>query len=350
MTNDTLYWILSTLPQVIGAMTGLLIAGITFFFQSLDKEVEKDESRSTAAHEVKRRIYRETVILLVVSILTIFWDVILIRFVPELTEIINSTDSRSYGECLALTMSRLITIGTNIFSFVLLFMILHKILDPDYIREVNDSLANKQKEDIPENDSVDPQVFIEYFRKFEKVVRSFYSDIYPLRKAPLRTLIRQLENDRIITPHDVEEIQGIINKRNIYIHGGDIGRVSKKIIDVLSRYIADLEVSRKKYMARRGISRMEESFRIWIDKYVDEFSDAVELDQAVRYEMDYGMFKVSRDGDLLFIYVDDGRSLYLRGEKAKKTFLDILEEKYSLGDGLSLEDSDSFQRAIDDDR
>jgi len=54
MDKDTLYWILSTLPQVIGALTGLLVAGITFLFQSLDKEMEKDESSIPAIMEIKK--------------------------------------------------------------------------------------------------------------------------------------------------------------------------------------------------------------------------------------------------------------------------------------------------------
>lgn len=65
--ENTLFWILSTLPQVIGAMTALLITGMTFFFEMLNKEVERRESLSTVAFAIKKIEFAKSIKLLVVS-------------------------------------------------------------------------------------------------------------------------------------------------------------------------------------------------------------------------------------------------------------------------------------------
>ena len=94
---------------------------------------------------------------------------------------------------------------------------------------------------------------------------------------------------------------------------------------------------------------MEEVFKIWIKRYVEDFSDAEQLDQAVRYERDYGIYKASKDGDRLYIHTSDGRPLYITNEASKKIFLKILEDIYSMGDGLSIEESASFKYANEKD-
>ena len=40
-------------------------------------------------------------------------------------------------------------------------------------------------------------------------------------------------------------------------------------------------------------------------------------------------------------------NLYIRNEKSKKLFLKMLEEMYSIGDGLSIEESASFNMQME---
>lgn len=346
MEEDTLYWILSTLPQVIGALAGLQIAGITFFYQSLDKRVERDESAVTAIQEMKRRIYAETITILVVSIAAILADVILLGLTPWLSAWLSG-----FGSLVCRCRVLLVTVCTvaamlNVSVFIKLYTLLKQILDPSYQQEVNALLADSEKKGVAVGDSVTSQEFLEHFIRFEKAVRDFFP--YTMRKSPLRNLINLLVRENIIPAGDVGDIQSVINKRNIMVHGNDIGRVGNNVMDFLAKLTAVLEKEREPYMKRTRASRMDNHFRMWIDNNVDDLQDAECLDHAVRYKEDYGMYKVSQDGEKLFVHTDDSGSLYLNGEKAVKLFLDILEEKHGIG-GLSVEDSASFQRAIDKD-
>lgn len=347
MDKDTLYWILSTLPQVIGAMTGLLVAGITFLFQSLDKEMEKDESSIPAISEMKQQIYAKTIVLLIVSILAILIDVISLGGTPWLSDKLSNLSWMKWMGQLIVFFICMVTVGINLYSFVMLFRILKKILNPDYQKNVNNSLAEKENRNISTTDSVSPQEFLDYFIKFERKIRDFFP--HSLQHDPLRSLINQLVGENIISRVDVGRIQSIINKRNIFAHGGNIGRVDNNTIDFLTKQIAELDSKLQSYLENRRVSRMEEVFKIWIKRYVEDFSDAEQLDQAVRYERDYGIYKASKDGNRLYIHTSDGRPLYIANETSKKIFLKILEDIYSTGDGLSIEESTSFKYANEKD-
>ena len=347
MDKDTLYWILSTLPQVIGALTGLLVAGITFLFQSLDKEMEKDESSIPAIKEIKKQIYTETKSLLVVSISAILIDVLLLGITPWLSTELNSLPWINCIEWIFISILCIVTIGLNLGSFTMLYNILKRILNPEYQNKVNNLLAEKENKNISTNDSVSAQEFLDYFIKFERKIRDFFP--HSLQRDPLQSLINQLVGENIISRDDVGRIQSIINKRNIFAHGGNIGRVDNNTIEFLTKQIAELDNKLQSYLENRRVSRMEEVFKIWIKRYVEDFSDAEQLDQAVRYERDYGIYEASKDGDRLYIHISDGRPIYIANEASKKIFLKILEEIYSIGDGLSIEESASFKHANEKD-
>ena len=347
MDKDTLYWILSTLPQVIGALTGLLVAGITFLFQSLDKEMEKDESSIPAIREIKKQIYTKTKDLLEVSIFAILIDVLLLGITPWLSTELNSLPRINCIERIIIGILCIVTIGFNLGSFILLYNILKRILNPEYQKIVNNLLAEKENKNISTNDSVSPQEFLDYFIKFERKIRDFFP--HSMQHNPLRSLINQLVGENIISRDDVGRIQSIINKRNIFAHGGNIGRVDNATIDFLTKQIAKLDNKLQSYLENRRVSRMEETFKIWIKQYVEDFSDAEQLDQAVRYERDFGIYKASKDGDRLYVHTYDGRPLYIANEVSKKIFLKILEDIYSIGDGLSIEESASFKYANEKD-
>ncbi len=330
ITEETLYWILSTLPQVLGAMTALIMAGISFFFENLNEEVEKEESKETVVYEIKKVIFHRTILLLAISIIAIIIDVSFIGLTPWLAEKIKCIHNICCGEILALILFWASVIGLNLYSFIIIIQLLRRILNPDFYKDINNILARKEKKDIPDADSVSPQDFIDLFIKLERVVRSYFPETAPFKGSGLRSLILQLINEGILEKKDLNIIQNIINKRNIYVHGGDIGRVSKLVMDELSQYIVHLEEERPNYMKQRGKSRMEESFHMWISKYVEDYSDATELEQAVRDGQDNGKFRVLHKGDKLIILVESGRSLYLNDENDKKLFLDILRERYGL--------------------
>lgn len=321
------------MPQVIGALTGLLIAGVTFFFENIDKKKGKEDSAITAIKAMKTQLYHETKHLLLISISAILLDVGLLGITPWLAKICERIFYASLSDYCILLACGISVLILNVGALRMLYLILRKILDPNYLQEVNTSLAKKENKNLDVHDSVTPQEFLSYFITFEKIVRQYFP--YEMQKHSLLILINQLAIEGIISKTDINEIKGIINKRNIFVHGGDIGRVDNHTINFISKIIAKLENELEPFLANRRMSRMEEAFKIWIDRYVEDFSDAEQLDHAVRYEKDYGRYMASRDGERLYLHIDDGKPLYIRNKESKKLFLKTLEGMYSIGDGLS---------------
>lgn len=328
MDKDTLYWIFSTLPQVIGALTGLLIAGITFFFQSLDKGMEKDESSVPAIQEIKKQTYNKTLRLLIVSILAILVDIGLLGITPWFSDILTIIHYINWYGQIAIIIIVLVAIFLNLDSFWALYHLLKRILSPKYQQEINNSLAQREKENIPIQDSVTPQEFLDYFIKFERLIRKFFPNV--MQRNPLRSLINQLVGENIIERDNMPKIQSIINKRNIFAHGGDIGRVDKNTISFLNMLIVNLENKLGPYQADRRISRMEEAFQIWINRYVEDLMEAEQLEYAVKHEKDCGIYRVFRDNARLYVHNNDGKPLYLGSDKSKQIFLKILETSYDI--------------------
>lgn len=348
MDKDTLYWILSTMPQVIGALTGLVIAGITFVFEFLDKQVVQDSSKETIVHKFKRMLYWQTIALLGTSIAAIIYDIILLGYTPYISDLINNFRNLTWHDNMIILGGGELLLILNIGSLALLVNILVLALNPDTMSDINSELARKLKLGPKGPKSVSPEVFLDYFRKFERTVRKFFVDNEDMSRQGLRTLINVLIGENVFPPDALMPMQNIINQRNIFVHGGDIGDVNEEVINQLEQLTAHLEMELPKYRKYNRSVKQEEAFRIWIRNYVDDFNDAVQLDHSVRYEEDYGIYHVSKDGERLFVRVEDGRILFLTTPSAKKKFLDILQEKYGEGDA-TIEDLDAFQRAIDKD-
>lgn len=348
MNEETLYWILSTMPQVIGAMTGLVIAGMTFIYGYFDKRVEKKPDTETVIKVIKRQLYWKSISLLGITILAITFDIILLGYTPYLAEQIRRFGSLSLYESAKIFICGEILLGLNIGVLVILIELLVRILNPDIFDEINNELASKERKESKGEDAVPPETFLTYFRKFEKVVRDFFRNESEFSRTGITSLIKNLINESEISKDEFPLIQEIINKRNIFVHGGDIGKVNRKVINYLERLTADLEKRLTVFQAKRRRTRQDEAFRIWIRNNVDDFDDAVQLDHAVRYAESYGIYHVSKDEERLFVRLADGNVLFLNSERAKEHFLEILEKIWGREDA-SIEDLDAFNRALDKD-
>lgn len=106
--------------------------------------------------------------------------------------------------------------------------------------------------------------------------------------------------------------------------------MDKNTISFLNMLIVNLENKLGPYQADRRISRMEEAFQIWINKYVEDLMEAEQLDYAVKHEEDCGIYRVFRDNSRLYVHNNDGKPLYLSSDKSKHIFLKILETSYDI--------------------
>lgn len=83
---------------------------------------------------------------------------------------------------------------------------------------------------------------------------------------------------------------------------------------------------------------------------VEDLEDAYFLDQAIRTEGDFGYYDCRRSGNQLIISSDSWPdSLCLASDDAKEYFLDLLEKKWTIEKGMSIETSYNFKMANEKD-
>jgi len=377
MSADTLYWILSTLPQVIAALTGLLLTATTFVYQNLDKN-EKDvvyDFSIEIIEGVKKEIHKSTIRLLVVSIVAIIYDVVWLAFTSWISWQISAFAFLSSRCQFWIIVFWLALIGINTTSLLLLIMLLRQILDPEFKKKVvvkmskiekakNNEQTSKSKNDdnTAESEadskfdntyaSVSPEVLIQHFRLFERSVRQYKIDNHLLgqQPIPLRAQIRKLADEMVIPKQDLNDINHIIKLRNLYLHEGDIGNVSKELDDKLLRITQILNLRLPAYRREHQRTTMEDVFLIWIDENVEDLKDAYELLQAIQLpNTQYGSYYVSEDNGIKYLSSNNSpATIRIYNEKGEQLFKSLLENRFAKN-GESIEDQYNFSQALDKD-
>ncbi len=373
MSEEAIYWIFSTLPQVLAALTGLVMAGLSFFDQNLKKEVSNDDTKDVILDPILKKIYRRASIFLVTSIVTIIVDVTVLSYAKTLSDRIQNISYLPSLEALLLLFILFLLIILNGGSLCLIFPILNPVLDPDLRNETRDKQVGKIKADLnladndadlDENDaqknqqgekksnvstdelsSVTPIVFMEYFREFEKAVRRFFPKSSQEGRAEgLTSLVRKLSYDNVISKKEVGEISNIIKLRNLYIHGAEIGDVKTSIIKLLENLTSALNQKFERHMQSLPASEANERFSSWIDDNVEDLDEAYNLEQAIKSKHRYGEYDVLFNGYGLIIKCDNKNTLFLSYNDVDD-FLKLLEKKFAKN-GYTLEDQKSFEDAL----
>lgn len=88
-------------------------------------------------------------------------------------------------------------------------------------------------------------------------------------------------------------------------------------------------------------------FNDWMQMYVEDINDAFCVKDAIDNEYSCGGFDVKRNGDKLFVECY-GDTLMLASEKAKETFLSMLEARYA-DEGLDIESTYEYYRQMSKD-
>lgn len=360
MTEDTLYWIFSTLPQVIGAMTGLVLAATTFIYNSLDTKVHNDPTLDDFIIKAKKDIFTSASILIWISILAIIVDVILIWKAPGLVSLWKSYDNISCVVKGWLKIGIFITVVVNIASFGLLIKLLLQALNPDFIsnfvvksaNEFNEKEETKQQEstmDAPKAEPVDSLIFIDHFMEFEHTAREFIPDTDSSRQPTnLRNIVTILANDNVIPKEDLGFTFEVIRIRNIIIHKGKIDKIPAYIDAKLQELTEHLKTQIGKYIVKESSYKKRIVFLQWITENVEDLKEAYELLQAIQFNERYGSFAAREERGRAIVRGSAGRNLYLNTYSDKRYFIQLLEEKFSK-DGLSIEELYNLNRALEKD-
>lgn len=357
MKEETLYWIFSTLPQVIAALTGLVIATTTFIYNSLDDQVQNDSSLEDIIKKAKRNIFTNATILICITIAAIIVDVLLLWQTPWFIRQTNFFLISSFRDNVWFGIVVIAFVLLNLISFLYLIILLRQTLNPDFKRIIVDKFAKefiaeeKQKsQPISTSESegkpVEPLVFIDHFMELEHVAREFLPEAGAMgQNVNLRNILTILANDDVISKEDLKFLSEVIRVRNIIIHEGKIDRIPLHIDQRLQELTSSLEEKVGKYIIKESSYKKKNIFQQWIDDNVEDLDSAYELLQAITFSDRYGAYWVIRDRNKIIVKGPQDRKLYLNTYSDKQYFISLLEQRFSK-DGLTIEEQHDFNQAM----
>lgn len=346
MSEETIYWIFSTIPQVIAALTGLSLTAITFLFSNLNDEVQKDKTLTEIIGKVEKKIHTETTYLIIWSLLAIAVDVAVLYFTEELGRFLTNSINESAFETFMVCLALIAVVIVNIVPFLSLYQLLTQILDPEFKDSIIKGMAQDENKGQKETRTAEPMEFMDYFRLFEKKTRELYSSFAFDSRESILTLSKILKNDHVITDKEYAQLMKIIKMRNIFIHGGDIEKVDYFLIDILENVTEKIETEILSRKIKTPMSPRDRVFANWIENNVEDLTEAYELRQAILFHDRYGQYNAALDNGVLYVSSYDGRPLRINSDKAKEDFLSMLDKKFGTG-GLGVEDSYNFNRSLE---
>lgn len=214
-----MYWLFTTAPQTIGALVGIICTGMFYMAGIIDNRAKEDPSLFEIAEEAKKTLYDDLRVIVILSVITIIYDVVLIYFTPKLV---------SVNSCL-ICLVFLFYIALNILSVLGTVIFVFRTVDPGSF----DRMAKKISEGFVPGD-VEQQEFISHYMQFEREARRL-PFIDGNKTIPTREIIRELAAEGVITKEELKDMWDIARLRNVIVHGQFDEKVDIKIDDKLQQ-------------------------------------------------------------------------------------------------------------------
>ncbi|MDE6582161.1 MAG: hypothetical protein K2K47_06530 [Duncaniella sp.] len=319
ISSDAIYWIFSTLPQVLAALAGLVMTGLTVYDQNLSRRIDEDPSREDILQPIVDGTFRRGRKFFVFSIVCILLDVGVLAYAEKISKGIAEVSVLGNGESIVWLSVFLLLLVGNCYTLWLLMPILNVALskkdrskiiakETDETKKALDAeeqspdskngVKTPDESDKDGDDTLSPMIFIEYFRRLENAVKAYFPEVEGFtlgRRASMAFMVGQLCKDNII-PRDYEnELKNIIKLRNLYIHGAEIGYVSKKVIDRLKE-VTDLLTRNLPGNYMKILGPKAEEWRKWINEYASDNKDKDNLIETVTTNASHGKYHILING------------------------------------------------------
>ncbi|MDE6483969.1 MAG: hypothetical protein K2L14_01050 [Duncaniella sp.] len=317
ISAEAIYWIFSTLPQVLAALAGLVMAGLTVYDQNMNRRIDDDPSLGTILWPQIDKVFEVGWNFFVSSILFILLDIGALAYADEISSQLATVTilwNTSGWVCLILFI---VLILGNIWALFLLIPILNfalsekgrnRIIKEETTetkraleaeeQEGNEGGNTQQGEEVPADDQVSPMTFIEHFREFEQAVRAYFPDEgYFMfgKRTGVSFMVKQLCKENIIQKRYENELQNIIKLRNLYVHGAEIDNVSKKVIARLDE-VSNILRERLPGYYEHTLGRKAEMWRKWINEYASDNKDKDNLIETVTTNVSHGKYHILING------------------------------------------------------
>jgi len=225
ISNDTLYWLYSTIAQALTAYIALIFTGYTLFYSILNNLEQQDETLIDIHRELKQKYFNNLLVLFIFSIISIFLSLYLILFIECSNEL----------KCGFI----FITIFLTSISFLLGFRFIYSALNPRKYHNIAKTLLKEIQKGKGEPDKTTRTDFIEQFIEIEKSINEFIDkhrneikirDYYTQKFISIRKLIEALLYNELIDRKEYEKLVELNKIRNLIVHG-QIDKVDKSFLD-----------------------------------------------------------------------------------------------------------------------
>ena len=233
---DNIYWLFSSSAQAIAAFIGFLAAGFFFVYDSIDKQVEKDETLEEIYADIKIQYYSRLKTLFILAGLSIILSLLVV--------FLNGYNLHWFGIILQFLVALLniLTIGWAIWFVIF-------IIDPDKVRRTAQKLIEENKDIFePKGDnSLSRGQYLDKYIELEKLLRTIANryEIVNDRQGryknflPIEMIIRGLYLRQLINPQQLKDLNAASRIRNLAAHG-EIQQIEVKQGNVVDELIKQL--------------------------------------------------------------------------------------------------------------
>jgi hypothetical protein len=234
---DNIYWLFSSSAQAIAAFIGFLAAGFFFVYDSIDKQVEKDETLEEIYADIKIQYYRRLKILFILTGLSVILSLLVV--------FLNGYDLHWFGLILqSLTaLLNILTIGWAIWFVIF-------IIDPDKVKRTAQKLIEENKEvfEPKGRDSLSRGEYLDKFAALEKLLRAIGTryELVTDRQGrfrnffPIEMIIRGLYQRQLINPQQLKDLSAANRIRHLAAHG-EIEQIELKQGNIVDELVKQLK-------------------------------------------------------------------------------------------------------------
>lgn len=237
MDRIALDWLFSTASQAIAALVGLIFMGVTFFTDSLDKEVLRDDTKGDICDEMKKDIHIKMQWIYWLAGVSILLDLVILVLNPiekDKTFSINGSFDWYLLVGGMMLLLNLVTIGFSLWFIV-------QITNPNYFKKTAKHMLG-----VIHGGTVSSKDFIEAFIEMEKALREL--PLYVVqeaqktqRSASVSDMLRELKYKEWVSQQAIADLYRLNRLRNAIVHGEDVESIENSDLKKVNEYTAILK-------------------------------------------------------------------------------------------------------------
>ena len=139
MEKETMYWLFTTAPQIVGALVGIIFTGMFFVASNIKSRIITNQGGDAPNElcKVSEVIYKNMSVVAKISGFTLSYDLLMIYLTPII--------AHASGEihCFFFWL-KLLFAGLNIGSIIAIFYYALDVVNPHFINRISDNLTRSK--------------------------------------------------------------------------------------------------------------------------------------------------------------------------------------------------------------